>query len=91
MTPAGGQSNSMASKPPKAAPELTPTRSGPTSGLRIMPCSAVPDMPRPIPASTASSTRGRRIICTTVISFTLHGGLSGSGKGEARCRTICAA
>ena len=44
-----GRPSAMARTPPKAAPEVTPSMSGLTSGLRNIPCSAVPEMPVPSP------------------------------------------
>jgi hypothetical protein len=63
-----GQFINSASTPPKAAPLDTPTRSGPTSGLRIMPCRAVPASPSATPEKVATRMRGGRMTVSTVCS-----------------------
>ena len=57
-----GNENISARTPPNEAPEQIPDTSGPTRGLRNIPCIAAPANPRPIPESTTPAMRGKRMI-----------------------------
>ena len=50
----------------KAAPPLTPSRSGTASGLRMARCTSSPATPSPAPAAAPTSSRGRRISRNTI-------------------------